>query len=644
MSTKTTIKRVALVAVAALGFGMLSTVPSQAYTSGYSLTVDANDTVAVGETATATITQTFYASSLHDSITVNATLQSGSDKWTGAGVNLTVADSVTSATTASAANRPTIKFGGATDATTSRSGDNAAFTNGTYGYANDSVTVSSMDSATVANGDNRYVTVTYTATLYGAKAAGTYTVSFNSSSYTAGTAAGNVTNLGSSTWTVTVSATDTTATAASYSTIREGDVAIGTLTTTDSAVVATKSNASTVDNAATIYVYQVNAAGTAGESLTATVSGPAYISNSGSTRPTSGTAVTFAWTSASATPIYVWSTGTAGTATITIKTLSGLTVGTETVAFYGAVTKLAVLTDPKPLTIVRAGGYTSGTLFYVQATDANGVAVPGVTFATTLTSASTVVASATVGSFDTDYSAYGVTVTSASNSVSGGAATLTFRVDDPATTASATVDGIYLTTTQAVTLGGSAATEVITLDKASYEAGEGMIVTITAKDSSGNPVYDGAASPALSASKAVGGTMLAASTYAGGKVDTVNRDTDGTVISNYTVYAPSAGGSFTVSRTTASTTITTTNATATVDDGSAASIDAANEATDAANAATDAANAAAEAADAATAAAQDAQAAVAELATSVAALMAGIKAQITSLTNLVIKIQKKVKA
>jgi hypothetical protein len=74
------------------------------------------------------------------------------------------------------------------------------------------------------------------------------------------------------------------------------------------------------------------------------------------------------------------------------------------------------------------------------------------------------------------------------------------------------------------------------------------------------------------------------------------------------------------------------------------SVDAANEATDAANAATDAANAAAEAADAATAAAQDAQAAVAELATQVAALIAGIKAQITTLTNLVIKIQKKVKA
>ena len=72
--------------------------------------------------------------------------------------------------------------------------------------------------------------------------------------------------------------------------------------------------------------------------------------------------------------------------------------------------------------------------------------------------------------------------------------------------------------------------------------------------------------------------------------------------------------------------------------------DAAAEATDAANAATDAANAAAEAADAATAAAQDAADAVAALSAQVATLITGLKAQLTALTNLVIKIQKKVKA
>jgi ABC-type transporter Mla subunit MlaD len=79
-------------------------------------------------------------------------------------------------------------------------------------------------------------------------------------------------------------------------------------------------------------------------------------------------------------------------------------------------------------------------------------------------------------------------------------------------------------------------------------------------------------------------------------------------------------------------------------DQAQAATDAAAEATDAANAATDAANAAAEAADAATAAAQDAADAVAALSAQVATLISGLKAQLTALTNLVIKIQKKVKA
>jgi hypothetical protein len=79
-------------------------------------------------------------------------------------------------------------------------------------------------------------------------------------------------------------------------------------------------------------------------------------------------------------------------------------------------------------------------------------------------------------------------------------------------------------------------------------------------------------------------------------------------------------------------------------DSATAAADAAAEATDAANAATDAANAAAEAADAATAAAQDAADAVAALSTQVSEMVDALKKQITALTNLVIKIQKKVKA
>jgi trimeric autotransporter adhesin len=79
-------------------------------------------------------------------------------------------------------------------------------------------------------------------------------------------------------------------------------------------------------------------------------------------------------------------------------------------------------------------------------------------------------------------------------------------------------------------------------------------------------------------------------------------------------------------------------------DSAQTAADSAAEATDAANAATDAANAAAEAADAATAAAQDAADAVAALSTQVSEMVLALKKQITALTNLVIKIQKKVKA
>jgi hypothetical protein len=117
-----------------------------------------------------------------------------------------------------------------------------------------------------------------------------------------------------------------------------------------------------------------------------------------------------------------------------------------------------------------------------------------------------------------------------------------------------------------------------------------------------------------------------------------------------------AGVTAAVKSATATATITKDTSTSTADallalatalgtrDQASATVDAAAEATDAANAATDAANAAAEAADAATAAAQDASDAVAALSAQVSEAIAGLKKQLVSLTNLVIKIQKKVKA
>jgi len=107
------------------------------------------------------------------------------------------------------------------------------------------------------------------------------------------------------------------------------------------------------------------------------------------------------------------------------------------------------------------------------------------------------------------------------------------------------------------------------------------------------------------------------------------------------VAAANVGSTFAPAGVSAVTVSVSNNAAA---DNAQAATDAAAEATDAANAATDAANAAAEAADAATAAAQDAADAVAALSTQVSEMIDALKKQITALTNLVIKIQKKVKA
>ena len=71
----TTIKRVALVAVAALGLGVLSVAPSQAVSQADTLAISATTAaIQTGETATATLTGTFLSGSVvnGDTLTVTA--------------------------------------------------------------------------------------------------------------------------------------------------------------------------------------------------------------------------------------------------------------------------------------------------------------------------------------------------------------------------------------------------------------------------------------------------------------------------------------------------------------------------------------------------------------------------------------------
>ena len=76
MSTKTTFKRIALVTVAALGFGLLSVVPSTAVQQADTLTLSATtSTASVGSTVSVTLTQTFVGAN-SDTMSVTASLTS----------------------------------------------------------------------------------------------------------------------------------------------------------------------------------------------------------------------------------------------------------------------------------------------------------------------------------------------------------------------------------------------------------------------------------------------------------------------------------------------------------------------------------------------------------------------------------------
>jgi len=545
------------------------------------------------------------------------------------------------------------------------------------GYTRDSITVSAPASDSVTLGTaNVNIGSQITMRLYGVQAAGTYTVSVFTQVANNGGAL--VASTPAVTWTVTVTTPSQLAGAESTATMRLDDKGstnsaterlwLGTVEGVDSSVVTSRvATTSTTDTAAeaTIFVLQKNTAGTNGannarESFTVNISGEAYVTIGGASRPNAGNGVkslVFA-TPTAGTPVEVelWSTGTAGTATVTITTASGQAIGgTKTLTFVGPVTELVL--SRETVRYLPAGTSDAVTTFRVKANDANGNGVTGLTVTTTSSNTAAVASggSCSAVSAVTSPGVYSCSLTPVITSTSGMTSTIVARVLDPADTTSST----YLTYSYGtVTMGDDVNTVTVTFDKATYEPGEKMRITATAKDSSGNVPYDGALSLTLTANKAVGGTITLNPMY-DGVSDTRSRSLPvRTYLADENLFAPAASGKFQVSGTftNAAGVSTLVTASATVSDDAVttaanAATDAALEAIDAANAATDAANLAAEAADAATVAAEEARdaadaatAAVDQLAKDIVDLAAGIKAQITTLANTVAKIAKKVKA
>jgi len=366
----------------------------------------------------------------------------------------------------------------------------------------------------------------------------------------------------------------------------QNTVTPGTTYTTTADAVPYSAPRAVGNRVAKIEVILVNNDGTAatqGHTVTASVSGSGFVLTNDSATAADGTARSESEALTAGTENVAWihvsGDGTAGTGTINISVtdvVSGVTtvLPSKTVTFYGAVTKLAATSTN--FTIGKAGQAVGGA--DATRTTAEELGATGTSITSTSTPAFVITATdsgsrnstaaavpvvissdanvATGGTCvldtyaDVDYSAtpsaggtssvgvYNCNWSAAANAASGSKATLTVRIADPASTT-----GGFLTTTVAVSIGGSVATEALSFDKATYGQGEAMVITRTAKDSAGNPVFDGASAGAITFNRPVGGTTPAASFYVGGV------SASATSVAKSAVFAPSLSGEFTAKMT-----------------------------------------------------------------------------------------------
>ena len=581
MSTKTTFKRVALVAVAALGLGVLASAPSNAApTFAYTTIGDSTAGQAlIGGQAVVTLTPDTNTSTL-----VSVT-----------GVGSVVTTSVSDATV--------VKLGDSLVSWTDSSTVNSATTGGTQAITLYSAVagVTTISATPLGADGSPGTTVTKTVT---------WVSTLNKNVYDHSAAYIKKTDASITTSSVQVADSTTaqlTFAAAIDITTPKAVIWAKQFTATDTTTVSTLA----AGKGAAISV-SISGAGTLGTSASAAT---------GSTVSVLGTASTLN----AANLFYVYSDGRTGPATITIT--SGTTTYTKTVTFVGTAKSYAAdATDGLSKNYL---GVAETATITINALDANGNKV-GAAAGLTVTSDT-----ATVATIAEDAS--GVYVITG---VATGKARLKFT--------DGTNPALYV---NVQVTKKTAASAVLTFEAASYGAGEKITWKVTAKDSDGNPIADGARAiySAVSTNLAI-----AVGTLPGTSLDFV----DGVATDSF--FAPAASGSLVITTsaglamdsaiaasaaaaaagttyTAAKTDTSVTIANATAD----AAADAANEATDAANAATDAALAAADAADAATAAAEDASAAVAALAKSVTKSLTALKKQITALTALVNKLLKK---
>jgi hypothetical protein len=573
------LKKVAAVAVASLGFGLLSVVPVQAAEHSASLTTSINLAKSSSNlyTTGSTVTVSMGA------VTVAGGSTADTAKYAGVLTAYPAGGFVQVSAVASAAGSTGMLLGASQTATGA------------------TLTVVSLKTATV--------TANTAGTTYAAQysfvptVAGAYTLTVFNDADADGTIDPTETRQ-----TTDVTITAAAGYSASLSTLYLGTGTTAATSATDLLPVSASKTAGTV--AANIRVAIKNTAGNVytGQTVTATVAGPGLLA--GATNAAADTAHTAVGTARAVevtdTNGYVSFTlasdGTSGTGVVTISvtdkvSLATTVLGTKSVVFYGSVAKIVATAN---YTILKAGGGVTGgsvsgstatnyldlanrvnatdvPAVIVKATDSSGNVVGGLTILG-LSSDTTVANSwSVVGADDANgckedvlsaanvYSSggtgfYNCALSTPTTATSGKTAKITFRVSDPAD-----VTGVaYLTSDVTITTGGTTpGTETITFDKTSYAPGEAMNVTRTCKDTSGNACADGTTAPAITFSKAVGGTAPAASTYVGGK----RSSTSSTGVAS--VYAPVIGGAFSANATSGNAAGSAVTASASVTDANA---------------------------------------------------------------------------
>jgi trimeric autotransporter adhesin len=396
MSTKTTFKRVALVAVAALGLGVLSVAPSNAAAISVTVTPSATtSTIKTGETATISLTVSGIMGGAGESLTVVGVRTKGSSG--------------------------TVNFNGTTDSTTtqlragSASGAGAVLASGAY-----SADGIALDTTTVSASGTAYRAVVK-ANLVNPTTAGTYEVTI----YTAGAGgAVGTADIKPFIWTVTVTADSKIADTSSTSTISAGTSNPGSA---DATVVATSATTGAAA-AATIKFVASNATASTADPINVTVAGPGFLvagTDTTTTMARANATARFVTTGTGATNyVLVYSDGTPGKSTITFtSSLSGVVLATETLTFA----------DKKPSTVTVAvkkayiaAGKTTPKVFSVSVKDSAGNLVTDSTITGTRTDTTTAgkaiaTAALTCGSFDAKDLVYYCSATGTS-SVAFGAA------------------------------------------------------------------------------------------------------------------------------------------------------------------------------------------------------------------------------